>query len=122
MLILAQHGPSVPLLPDSDRHVGWLGSLMSVPIVLSLLLLAMRANTLPYLFLLASEPSFPSRATRPGPVVTFFGSEVARLTSPQLRGLVLHAADRAMVPLPLWTSCLLGSFGSVGPWGLMKEG
>jgi len=103
---------SVSPLPDLDCHVR--EYIMSVPdslLYLSILRLAMRAHSLPYST--PSEPGspFPSRTTRLGPVVTFFRGGVARLTPPQLRGLVLHAADCAMVPLPLWTSCLLGSFG-----------
>src|SRR5579863_4646722 len=97
---------SVPLLPDLNRHVRWLGFLISAPIV-PLHPLPRDAPALSDLSAPpAPESSFPSRATHFVPVATFFGGEVARLTPPQLRGLVLHSADCAIVTPPSRTSCL----------------
>lgn len=47
----------------------------------------------------APQSYFPSRAVRLGLVVPFSGGEVAPSSSGQLRGLLIHAVDCAIVPL-----------------------
>jgi hypothetical protein len=104
-----RHGPTAPLIPDLVRHVRCLGSQMSVSPTCTSPPSYSRCVRAPP----APESYFLSRSVRLGPVVPFSGGEVAPSTSHQLRGLLPHAVDCAMVPLPLRTSCLLGSFSGV---------